>query len=205
MTSKILVIAEHADGKLSAAVSKTVSAASKIGCEVHVAVFAVDGAAVAGQAAQIAGVTKVLTVNNAANNHALVAIRSARLVPDGRILQLHQPLAVEVTVEVDQAAANAVVGLAFADAERRLLWAAYSDEAGVRLAAGSHTLRIDVPDVTALPGPCLIQVLGFERSAPLVESSILIDVTVEAEGLSHDWEHGLVHTPTHWNLVRDAR
>ncbi len=80
MTSKILVIAEHADGKLSAAVSKTVSAASKIGGEVHVAVFAVDGAAVADQAAQIAGVSKVLTVNNAANDHALAATLAPQIV-----------------------------------------------------------------------------------------------------------------------------
>ncbi len=78
--SKTLVIAEHADGKLSAAVSKTVSAASQIGGEVHVAVFAVDGAAVAAQAAQIAGVTKVLTVNNAANDHALAATLAPQVV-----------------------------------------------------------------------------------------------------------------------------
>lgn len=78
--SKILVIAEHADGKLSAAVSKTVSAARQIGGEVHVAVFAVDGAAVAAQAAQIAGVTKVLTVNNAANDHALAATLAPQVV-----------------------------------------------------------------------------------------------------------------------------
>jgi len=68
--SKILVIAQHADGKLSAAVSKTVSAATAIGGEVHIAVFAVDGAAVAAEAAKIAGVAKVLTVNNAANGTA---------------------------------------------------------------------------------------------------------------------------------------
>ena len=78
--SKILVIAEHADGKLSAAVSKTVSAASQIGGEVHVAVFAVDGAAVGAQAAQIAGVTKVLAINNAANDHALAATLAPQVV-----------------------------------------------------------------------------------------------------------------------------
>ncbi|MGQ0618408.1 MAG: electron transfer flavoprotein subunit alpha/FixB family protein [Panacagrimonas sp.] len=78
--SKTLVIAEHADGKLSAAVSKTVAAAAPIGGDVHVAVFAVDGAAIAAQAAQIAGVTKVLTVNNAANNHALAATLAPQVV-----------------------------------------------------------------------------------------------------------------------------
>jgi electron transfer flavoprotein alpha subunit len=78
--SKILVIAEHADGKLSAAVSKTVAAAAKIGGDIHVAVFAVDGAAIGAQAAQIAGVSKVLTVNNAANDHALAATLAPQVV-----------------------------------------------------------------------------------------------------------------------------
>ena len=78
--SKVLVIAQHADGKLSPAVSKTVSAAVAIGGEVHVAVFATDGAAVAAQAAQIAGVTKVLKVDNAANNHALAATMAPQVV-----------------------------------------------------------------------------------------------------------------------------
>ncbi|HEX4871882.1 MAG TPA: electron transfer flavoprotein subunit alpha/FixB family protein [Nevskiaceae bacterium] len=64
--SKVLVIAEHADGKLNAGVSKTVAAAQKIGGEIHVAVFAADGAAVAAQAAQIAGVSQVLKADHAA-------------------------------------------------------------------------------------------------------------------------------------------
>jgi len=78
--SKVLVIAQHADNKLSAAVSKTVSAAVAIGGEVVVAVFAVDGAAVAAEAAKIAGVTKVLTVNNAANDHLLAAALAPQVV-----------------------------------------------------------------------------------------------------------------------------
>ncbi|HUP90733.1 MAG TPA: FAD-binding protein [Solimonas sp.] len=78
--SKILVIAEHADGKLSAAVSKTVAAAEKVGGEIHVAVFAQDGAAVAGQAAQVAGVTKVLKIDSAANAHALAAAQAPQVV-----------------------------------------------------------------------------------------------------------------------------
>ena len=78
--SKVLVIAQHADGKLSPAVSKTVSAATAIGGEVTIAVFAVDGAAVAAEAAKIAGVAKVLTVNNAANDHALAATLAPQIV-----------------------------------------------------------------------------------------------------------------------------
>ena len=50
--SKVLVIAEHAGGKLNAATAKCVSAAAAIpGAAVTVAVLAADGAAVAAQAA----------------------------------------------------------------------------------------------------------------------------------------------------------
>ncbi len=72
--SKILIVAEHAEGKLNNAISKTVAAAKGIGGEVHIAVFATDGAAVAAQAAKLDGVAKVLTVNNAANTNPIAAI-----------------------------------------------------------------------------------------------------------------------------------
>ena len=72
--SKILIVAEHAEGKLNNGVAKTVAAAKGIGGEIHVVVFAADAAAVAGQAAQLDGVAKVLTVNNAANAYPLAAI-----------------------------------------------------------------------------------------------------------------------------------
>ena len=78
--SKILVIAEHAEGKLNASVSKTLAAAAKIGGEVHVAVLAADGAAVAQQAAQLAGVAKVLVVNNAANANPISAVLAPQVV-----------------------------------------------------------------------------------------------------------------------------
>ncbi|KAF1719072.1 electron transfer flavoprotein subunit alpha/FixB family protein [Pseudoxanthomonas wuyuanensis] len=73
--SKVLVIAEHLDGKLNAATAKTVSAAQALSPEsIDVAVLAADPAAVAAEASQIAGVTKVLTVANAANDHALAQV-----------------------------------------------------------------------------------------------------------------------------------
>ena len=69
---KVLVIAEHLDGKLNAATAKTVSAALALKPEsIDIVVLAADPAAVASEAAQIAGVAKVLTVANAANAHAI--------------------------------------------------------------------------------------------------------------------------------------
>ena len=73
--SEILIIAEHAGGKLNPATAKCVTAASAIaGAKMTIAVFAADGAAVAAPAATLAGVPKVITVDNAANEHALAAV-----------------------------------------------------------------------------------------------------------------------------------
>jgi electron transfer flavoprotein alpha subunit len=73
--SKILIVAEHAGGKLNPATAKSVSCASQIsGAEIHIAVFAADASSVAAQAAGLAGVAKVLKVDNAANAEPLAAI-----------------------------------------------------------------------------------------------------------------------------------
>ncbi|HEY0913422.1 MAG TPA: FAD-binding protein [Solimonas sp.] len=77
--SKILVIAEHSDGKLNAGVAKAVAAAQKIGGEIAVAVLAADGAAVAAQAAKLDGVAKVVVVNNAANAYPIAAVLAPQI------------------------------------------------------------------------------------------------------------------------------
>jgi len=70
--SKVLIVAEHLDGKLNASTARCVSAAQALSPEaIDIAVFAVDPAAVAAEAAQIAGVAKVLAVANAANANAI--------------------------------------------------------------------------------------------------------------------------------------
>jgi electron transfer flavoprotein alpha subunit len=78
--SKILVIAEHANNKLNSATAKVVACAAKIGGDIEVAVLAADGAAVAGEAAKLSGVTKVLQVDNAANAHPLAAVLAPQVV-----------------------------------------------------------------------------------------------------------------------------
>jgi electron transfer flavoprotein alpha subunit len=67
--SKILIVAEHAGSKLNSATAKCVSCAAQVaGAEIHIAVFAADAAAV------LAGVAKVLKVENAANAEPLAAV-----------------------------------------------------------------------------------------------------------------------------------
>ena len=73
--AKVLVIAEHLDGKLNAATARTVSAAQAVSPEaIDIVVLAADPAAVAAEAAQIAGVARVLTVTNAANANAIAQV-----------------------------------------------------------------------------------------------------------------------------------
>ena len=78
--AKVLVIAEHLDGKLNASTAKTVSAAAAVNADaIDVVVLAADPTAVAAEAAQIAGVTKVLAVANAANANAIAQVLAPQI------------------------------------------------------------------------------------------------------------------------------
>jgi len=79
--SKILLIAEHANGILNSSTGKCVACAAEIpDAEIHVAVFADDGAAVAAQAANLASVTSILVVDNPANANLLAATLAPQVV-----------------------------------------------------------------------------------------------------------------------------
>jgi electron transfer flavoprotein alpha subunit len=73
--NSVLIVAEHAGGKLNPSTAKCVKAASALpGAEICVAVFCAPDAGVASQAAQLSGIARVLEVTHAANEHALAAI-----------------------------------------------------------------------------------------------------------------------------------
>ncbi|MFL6606426.1 MAG: electron transfer flavoprotein subunit alpha/FixB family protein [Steroidobacteraceae bacterium] len=81
MTVKVLIVAEHDGAKLNPATAKSVTCARGIaGAEIVVAVLATKADAVAAQAAQLTGVTRVLTVENPANEHALGAVLAPQVV-----------------------------------------------------------------------------------------------------------------------------
>ncbi|AKC87228.1 electron transfer flavoprotein subunit alpha/FixB family protein [Pseudoxanthomonas suwonensis] len=70
--SKVLIVAEHLDGRLNASTARAVSAAQALNPDaIDVAVLAADPDAVAEQAAQIAGVSRVLTLAHPANAQAI--------------------------------------------------------------------------------------------------------------------------------------
>jgi electron transfer flavoprotein alpha subunit len=78
--SKILVVAEHDGAKLNASTLKSVTCASKVpGASIDVAVLAADASAVAPLAAAIAGVGKVLVVENPANKEPLAAVQAPQI------------------------------------------------------------------------------------------------------------------------------
>ena len=73
--SKVLIVAEHLDGKLNPSTAKCVSAAQALAPEsIDIVVLASDPAPVAAEAAAIAGVSKVLTVTHDANVHAIAQV-----------------------------------------------------------------------------------------------------------------------------------
>src|SRR3546814_10349195 len=73
--SKVLIVAEQLDGKLNASTAKCVSAAQALSAEaIDIVVLAADPAADAAEAAQVDGVSKVLTVANEANAHAIAHV-----------------------------------------------------------------------------------------------------------------------------------
>jgi len=78
--SKILIIGQQADGKLNSGIAKVVTAAKQIGGEIDIAIFAKDGSAPAAQAAALSGVTKVLQLDRAENDHALSAVVAPQVV-----------------------------------------------------------------------------------------------------------------------------
>ena len=79
--SNVLIVAEHLDGKLNAATAKCVSAAQALNPEaIDIVVLAADPAGVASEAAQIAGVARVLTLANAANANAIAQVQAPQVV-----------------------------------------------------------------------------------------------------------------------------
>jgi len=79
--SKILVIAEHDGSKLNPATAKCVACASAIpGADITVLVLAASAGAVAAQAASIAGIKRVVTLESPAFTQALAAVIAPAVV-----------------------------------------------------------------------------------------------------------------------------
>ena len=79
--ASILIVAEHANGTLNPATAKCVDCAARIdGADIHVLVMGDAPDAVAGQAATLDGVGKVVSVADAAYADPLVAVQAPQVV-----------------------------------------------------------------------------------------------------------------------------
>jgi electron transfer flavoprotein alpha subunit len=79
--SKVLIVAEHLDGKLNSSTARCVSCAKDLKADaIDVLVLAADATAIAADAAKIDGVSKVLSVTRAENAHALAATCAPQIV-----------------------------------------------------------------------------------------------------------------------------
>ena len=78
--ANILIIAEHDGNALNRSTARCVSCAATIdGANIDIAVFASSAGAIAAEAASLDGVNKVLSVENAANEHALAAVLAPQI------------------------------------------------------------------------------------------------------------------------------
>src|SRR4051812_44807060 len=78
--SKVLIVAEHLNGKLNSATARCVTCARELKADaIEVLVLADAPDAIAAEAAKIDGVSKVLTLANAANAHALAATHAPQI------------------------------------------------------------------------------------------------------------------------------
>lgn len=78
--ANILIIAEHDGSTLNSSTARCVSCAATIdGASIDIAVFASSAAAIAAEAASLDGVSKVLSVENAANEHVLAAVLAPQI------------------------------------------------------------------------------------------------------------------------------
>jgi electron transfer flavoprotein alpha subunit len=79
--SKVLIIAEHDGTSVNPSTAKCVACASELpDAEIHIGVFAENGEALAGDAATLAGVSKVIRVDHAANANLLAATLAPQIV-----------------------------------------------------------------------------------------------------------------------------
>jgi electron transfer flavoprotein alpha subunit len=81
VSAKVLIVAEHDGRKLNPSTARCVSCARALaGAQIAIVVCAADSAAVAAEAAQLGGVTRVIAIDNPANAHALAAVLAPQVV-----------------------------------------------------------------------------------------------------------------------------
>jgi electron transfer flavoprotein alpha subunit len=178
--NKILIVAEHAGGKLNPSTPKCVTCARALGdAEIVIAVLADDGAAVAAQAAAIEGVSRVLRVDNPANAHPLAAVLApqvAALAADathvfGPSTTFGRDLMPRVAALLKAPQLSDVMQVESATRFRRPVY------------AGNAIVTVEVPAGRKLV--CTVRVASFEAAAAGAGPAPIETVSVAAELPAH--------------------
>jgi electron transfer flavoprotein alpha subunit len=158
--SQTLIIAEHDGKNLNLSTAKCVTCARALaGAEITVAVFAVDGSAVAAQAARLAGVAKVLVIENAANEHALAAV----LAPQVAAIAGPYPLVLGPSTTFGKDLMARVAGLLGAPQLSDIMAIESATRFRRPIYAGNAILTVDTTGVAKLIGT--VRPASFEASA----------------------------------------
>src|SRR5688572_28758046 len=175
--TNVLVIAEHAGGKLNAATAKCVKAATALSAsEIVVAVLCVPGSPVPAQAAQLAGVSRVLAVSHAANEHALAATQAPQVAsvaaPFSHVLgpstTFGKDLMPRVAALLDAPQVSDIMAIESATRFKRPIYAGNAITT-VEVAAGTKivaTIRIASFEAAASGGSAKIEAVAPKASLP---------------------------------------
>jgi len=129
--ANILVLAEHDNAALKPATLNAITAATRIGGDIHVLVAGKGAQPVAEAAAKVAGVAKVLLADDAAYEHALAEPLAALLVGVGRsyghilapATSVGKNVLPRVAALLDVAAISDITGVVSADSFERPIYA----------------------------------------------------------------------------------
>ena len=77
--TRVLIIAEHDGANLNASTARTLSCALEISDQVEIAVFAADPAAIAQEASQLDGVSRVITIGRDYNSAPIAAVLAPQI------------------------------------------------------------------------------------------------------------------------------
>jgi electron transfer flavoprotein alpha subunit len=174
--TRVLIVAEHAGGKLNVSTAKCVKAASSLaGAEIAIAVFSSGNSPVAAQAAKLAGVTRVLDVTHAANEHQLAATLAPQVAEVGKdFTHVFAPsttfgkdLMPRVAALLDAPQISDVMSIESATRFKRPIYAGNAittvEVAGARVAA---TIRTASFEAAADGGSAAVEVVPYSGTLP---------------------------------------
>ena len=184
--NRVLIVAEHANGELNPSTAKCVSCAASLPeAEIVVAVLAANGASVAATAAAIAGVSRVLLVDDAANEPALAAVLApqvARLAEGhshvfGPSTTFGRDLMPRVAALLDAPQVSDVMAVESARRFRRLVYAGNAIITVEAPADGQIVATVRVASYQAAPAGGNATIESVKPGVPLPTHTRLVSVS----------------------------